>query len=63
MSREPLIKLNVNLNGINLILRALEQLPHHEVDWIINEVVEQTESQLGLPAPTIPKIEPAEERE
>lgn len=63
MNRESLIKLSVNLNGINLILRALEQFPHHEVDWIINEVVEQTEGQLGLPAQTIPKIEPAEERE
>ena len=44
------VKLEVNVNELNTIMGALQELPHRIADPILKKVFGQAQSQLGSPA-------------
>ena len=47
---EQNVKLEVSVNELNVILGALQELPHRVADPVLKRVFTQAQSQLGQPA-------------
>jgi hypothetical protein len=47
---EQNVKLEVSVNELNVILGALQELPHRVADPVLKKVFGQAQSQLGQPA-------------
>jgi hypothetical protein len=43
---EPSVKLDLTVNDVNLVLAALQELPHKVSDPMIRKVMEQAQAQL-----------------
>ena len=51
---ETVIRLELNINEINIVLGALRELPHRVVDQTLNKVIMQAQKQVPqqpVPAP------------
>ena len=46
---EQSVKLEVSVNELNVILGALQELPHRVADPVLKKVFGQAQSQLGQP--------------
>lgn len=44
---EPNVKLDLTVNDVNLVLAALQELPHKIADPMIRKIMEQAQAQLG----------------
>jgi hypothetical protein len=44
---EPNVKLDFTVNDVNLVLAALQELPHKIADPMIRKIMEQAQAQLG----------------
>mgnify|MGYP003661256781 FL=1 len=44
---EPVVKLELAVNDINLILAALQELPHKIADPMLRKIMEQANTQLA----------------
>jgi hypothetical protein len=44
---EPSVKLDLTVNDVNLVLAALQELPHKVSDPMIRKVMEQAQAQLA----------------
>ena len=44
---EPIIKLELNINEVNVILRSLGKHPFEEIAQLINKIKEQGEAQIA----------------
>jgi hypothetical protein len=42
----PTVKIELNVNEINIIIGALQELPHRVVDGLLRNIMEQAQSQL-----------------
>jgi hypothetical protein len=42
----PTVKIELNVNEINIIIGALQELPHKVVDGLLRNIMEQAQSQL-----------------
>ena len=42
----PTVKLEVNVNELNVIIGALQELPHRAVDALLRRLIEDAKSQL-----------------
>lgn len=47
---EPTVKLEVNVNELNVILGALQELPHRIADPLLKKVFGQAQAQMSQPA-------------
>lgn len=45
--QEPVVKLELAVNDINLVLAALQELPHKIADPMIRKIMEQANTQLA----------------
>ena len=45
--QEPVVKLELAVNDINLILAALQELPHKIADPMLRKIMEQANTQLA----------------
>ena len=45
--QEPVVKLELAVNDINLILAALQELPHKIADPMLRKIMEQANAQLA----------------
>ena len=45
-SAVPTVKIELNVNEINIIIGALQELPHRVVDGLLRNIMEQAQSQL-----------------
>ena len=45
----PEVTLNVNVNELNVIMGALQELPHRVVDPMLKKLFQQAQAQLGQP--------------
>jgi hypothetical protein len=45
----PEVTLNVNVNELNVIMGALQELPHRVVDPLLQKLFQQARAQLGQP--------------
>ena len=45
--QEPVVKLKLAVNDINLILAALQELPHKIADPMLRKIMEQANTQLA----------------
>jgi hypothetical protein len=43
----PTVKLEVNVNELNIIMGGLQELPHRVVDPLLRKLMEQAQTQLG----------------
>jgi hypothetical protein len=43
----PTVKLEVNVNELNIIMGGLQELPHRVVDPLLRKLMEQAQAQLG----------------
>ncbi len=43
-------KLSLNLNEVNMIIKALSNLPYNQVNEIISKIHAQAQEQLSMPA-------------
>lgn len=43
----PAVKLEVNVNELNIIMGGLQELPHRVVDALLRKLMEQAQAQLG----------------
>lgn len=43
----PVIKLELNVNELNVVLAALQELPHRVVDPLLRKLMEQAQPQLN----------------
>ena len=46
-SVEPTVTLDLTVNDVNLVLAALQELPHKIADPMIRKIMEQAQAQLG----------------
>jgi hypothetical protein len=46
---DPEVTLNVNVNELNVIMGALQELPHRVVDPLLQKLFQQARAQLGQP--------------
>ena len=46
---DPEVTLNVNVNELNIIMGALQELPHRVVDPLLQKLFQQARAQLGQP--------------
>ena len=44
---EPNVTLDLTVNDVNLVLAALQELPHKIADPMIRKIMEQAQAQLG----------------
>jgi hypothetical protein len=44
---EPNVNLDLTVNDVNLVLAALQELPHKIADPMIRKIMEQAQAQLG----------------
>ena len=44
---EPNVTLDLTVNDVNLVLAALQELPHKIADQMIRKIMEQAQAQLG----------------
>ena len=44
---EPNVTLDLTVNDVNLVLAALQELPHKVSDPMIRKIMEQAQAQLG----------------
>ena len=44
---KPNVKLDLTVNDVNLVLAALQELPHKIADPMIRKIMEQAQAQLG----------------
>jgi hypothetical protein len=45
--QEPVVKLELAVNDINLVLAALQELPHKIADPMLRKIMEQANTQLA----------------
>lgn len=45
----PTVTLSVDINELNVIMGALQELPHRVVDPLLKKVFQQAQAQLGQP--------------
>jgi hypothetical protein len=45
--QEPVVKLELAVNDINLVLAALQELPHKIADPMLRKIMEQANAQLA----------------
>lgn len=45
--QEPAVKLDLLVNDVNLILAALQELPHKVADPLLRKIMEQANAQLA----------------
>jgi hypothetical protein len=45
--QEPVVKLELAVNDINLVLAALQELPHKIADPLLRKIMEQANTQLA----------------
>jgi hypothetical protein len=45
----PTIKIELNVNEVNVVLASLQELPHRVADPILRKLVDQAQAQLGQP--------------
>jgi hypothetical protein len=45
--QEPVVKLELAVNDVNLILAALQELPHKIADPMLRKIMEQANTQLA----------------
>jgi hypothetical protein len=45
--QEPTVKLDLLVNDVNLILAALQELPHKVADPLLRKIMEQANAQLA----------------
>ena len=45
----PTVNLTVEVNELNIIMGALQELPHRMVDPILKKLFQQAQAQLGQP--------------
>jgi hypothetical protein len=45
----PEVTLDVNVNELNVIMGALQELPHRVVDPLLQKLFKQAQAQLGQP--------------
>ena len=43
----PTVKLEVNVNELNIIMGGLQELPHRVVDPLLRKLMDQAQAQLG----------------
>ncbi len=46
---DPEVTLKVNVNELNIIMGALQELPHRVVDPLLQKLFQQARAQLGQP--------------
>jgi hypothetical protein len=46
----PTVHFEMNINEVNVVLAALQELPHRVADPILRKLMEQAQAQLGQPA-------------
>ena len=46
-AQAPTVKLEVNVNELNIIMGGLQELPHRVVDPLLRKLMEQAQAQLG----------------
>lgn len=44
---EPVLKLELTVNEANLVMGALQELPHRVVDGLLRKIIGQAQGQLG----------------
>jgi len=47
VQQEPVVKLELAVNDVNLILAALQELPHKVADPLLRKIMEQANAQLA----------------
>ncbi|CAB4159066.1 hypothetical protein UFOVP714_56 [uncultured Caudovirales phage] len=47
VQQEPAVKLDLLVNDVNLILAALQELPHKVADPLLRKIMEQANAQLA----------------
>jgi len=47
VQQEPAVKLDLLVNDVNLILAALQELPHKIADPLLRKIMEQANAQLA----------------
>jgi hypothetical protein len=47
--KTPTVELTVDINELNMIMGALQELPHRVVDPILKKLFQQAQAQLGQP--------------
>ena len=52
---ETVIRLELNINEINIVLGALRELPHRVVDQTLNKVIMQAQKQVPQ-QPVLPQV-------
>jgi len=45
----PTVALTVDINELNIIMGALQELPHRVVDPVLKKLFQQAQAQLGQP--------------
>jgi hypothetical protein len=45
--QEPVVKLELAVNDVNLVLAALQELPHKVADPLLRKIMEQANAQLA----------------
>lgn len=46
-NQEPTVKVELNVNELNIILGGLQELPHRVADPILRKLMQQAQEQLG----------------
>jgi len=63
MSQEQLVSIQLNVDSIHTVLRGLDQLPHGQSRGLVDDIIQQAQSQITPAQSQVLDVEPAEERE
>ncbi|CAB4121604.1 hypothetical protein UFOVP14_45 [uncultured Caudovirales phage] len=63
MNQPQALIIQVTIDGVNTILRALDKLPHIEVRPLFDDIVQQAQNQVKPLEQTPVSVDPAEEVE